>query len=171
MIAFLAGLSLFLSLLEYLIPKPVPFLRIGLANIPLLLGLFVLNPWEMLILGLLKTVGQGIVGGTLLSYVFLFSLVGTGSSILVMLAVKRAAGRYVSLIGLGTAGALASNISQLTLSVLFLFGRESLMLAPLFLLTGLISGSLLGGLTAYFTSRSRWYARMIGDHGLGEVIL
>ncbi|MDC7220989.1 MAG: Gx transporter family protein [Spirochaetales bacterium] len=160
LIAFLAGLSLFLSLVEYLIPKPVPFLRLGLANIPLLMGLLLLNPLELVLLALLKSLGQALVGGTLLSYVFLFSLAGTFSSVFIMGGIKKLAGKHVSLIGLGTAGALASNISQLLLGIFFLFGPESIMLAPLFLITGLVSGSLLGGLTQYFISRSRWY-RMV----------
>ncbi|NBK25683.1 MAG: heptaprenyl diphosphate synthase, partial [Spirochaetia bacterium] len=38
-IAFVAAATLLLSTLEYLIPKPLPFLRLGLANLPILLVL------------------------------------------------------------------------------------------------------------------------------------
>jgi heptaprenyl diphosphate synthase len=165
LIAFLAGFALFLSLLEYLIPKPVPFLRLGLANIPLMIGLFLLSPGELCLLALLKVVGQGMVGGTLLSYVFLFSLVGTSASVLIMLTLKQVAKQHISLIGLGIAGALASNICQLGMGVLFLFGPESMVLAPLFLTTGLVSGFLLGGMTAYFIKHSRWFLRVSSETG------
>ena len=38
-IAILGAFCLFLSAIEYMIPKPMPFMRIGLTNVPLLLAL------------------------------------------------------------------------------------------------------------------------------------
>ena len=38
-IAYLGALSLFLSAIELLIPRVVPFFRIGLANIPVMAAL------------------------------------------------------------------------------------------------------------------------------------
>ena len=37
-IAYLGALSLLMSLAELFVPRPLPFFRLGLANIPLLLG-------------------------------------------------------------------------------------------------------------------------------------
>lgn len=37
------ALCFFLSAIEFVIPKPLPFLRIGLANVPLILALDVLS--------------------------------------------------------------------------------------------------------------------------------
>ena len=42
-VALLAAFALFLSTVEYMIPKPIPFMRIGLANLPLIIGLGVLT--------------------------------------------------------------------------------------------------------------------------------
>ena len=39
LVAFLGALCLFLSAIEYMIPKPIPFLRVGIANLPILLSL------------------------------------------------------------------------------------------------------------------------------------
>lgn len=38
-ICYVASTTLLLSALEYLIPKPLPFLKLGLANLPLLVVL------------------------------------------------------------------------------------------------------------------------------------
>ena len=46
-VALLAALALFLATVEHVIPKPVPFLKLGLANLPLLVGLTVLRPREI----------------------------------------------------------------------------------------------------------------------------
>ncbi len=93
LVAFLGGLCLFLSTVEYLVPKPIPFLRIGIANLPLLIGLDLLSPGRLLLVACLKVIGQGLVSGTLTSYVFLFSAAGTFTSALAMLAARRISGR------------------------------------------------------------------------------
>lgn len=88
-VAFFGALCLFLSAVEYLFPKPVPFLRLGLANLPLIIGLTFLRPGDLAVVLALKVLGQALVNGTLASYVFLFSLAGSTVSVLVMAATYR----------------------------------------------------------------------------------
>ncbi|MGL4985976.1 MAG: Gx transporter family protein, partial [Treponemataceae bacterium] len=84
LISTLGALCFFLSTIEYVIPKPVPFFRLGLANLPLLLAVEILCLPEFLILVLIKIVGQNLLAGTLFSYVFLLSAIGTLGSALAM---------------------------------------------------------------------------------------
>src|SRR5574344_318813 len=83
-VSFFAGLCLFLSAVEYAIPKPLPFMRIGLANLPILLALPKLRGRDIFLLVVLKIAGQALISGTLFSYVFVFSAAGSLSSALVM---------------------------------------------------------------------------------------
>ena len=124
LVAFLGGLSLFLSTLEYLFPKPVPFFRLGLANLPILLSLGILHPREIVVLGFLKVLGQGLVNGTLASYVFLFSLGGTAASVVAMYGYYRLFPHWTSYLGISLIGALASNLVQVWLSLGFIFGLQ-----------------------------------------------
>ena len=156
-IAILAAFSLFLSTVEYMIPKPVPFMRIGLANLPIIIGLSLFSLPELLLLTLLKIVGQGLVNGTLFSYIFLFSASGSLASMLVMYAVYTALGRFTSYIGISITGAIASNIVQLLLAHFILFGSSIWMIAPPFLLMGFITSIFLGIFANVFTGKSRWY--------------
>ncbi len=157
-IAFLAGLSLFLASIEYLIPKPLPFFRIGIANIPLLLVLRHVRLPHILLLALLKVVGQAIVHGTLASYVFLFSFCGTFSSVLIMYLLSRIPSRYIGLVGISMAGALISNCVQMIFSVVFIFGSASWMIFLPFVVLGSISGGILGYISEHFACHSRWIA-------------
>lgn len=160
-LALLGSLCLFLSAIEYLIPKPLPFMRIGLANLPLLLALDILGPGEFFLLALLKILGQGIIGGTLFSYVFLFSLAGTGASAALMYLLRRCWGKkYLGYAGLGCAGAMASNGIQLVLARYLIFGASLRYLIPPFLASGFITGIVLGLVCEYFCRHSRWYAAM-----------
>jgi heptaprenyl diphosphate synthase len=158
-LALLGSLCLFLSAIEYLIPKPLPFMRIGLANLPLLLALDIFGPGEFFLLALLKVLGQGIIGGTLFSYVFLFSLAGTFASAALMYLLRRCLGKKrLGFAGLGCAGAMASNGIQLVLARYLIFGASLRYLIPPFLASGFISGIALGLICEYFCRHSRWYA-------------
>jgi heptaprenyl diphosphate synthase len=159
-IVFFGALCLFFSTIEYLFPKPVPFFRLGLANIPVLLSLTMFSPTYVFLLVALKVVGQGLVNGTLASYVFLFSVAGSVTSAVVMLVAYHAGRRWISLIGVSVFGALASNSVQITLSVLFIFGESSWVIAPVFLGLGVASGVVVGMFAERFSQRSQWLARI-----------
>lgn len=158
-LAMLGAFSLFLSAIEYMIPKPLPFMRIGIANLPLMLALDIFPLHTFLVLAGIKVLGQALISGTLFSYIFLFSLAGTGFAAVSMYALRRLLGpQRVSFIGIGTAGAMMSNISQLALAYLFVFRHNVRFIAPPFLGAGVITGIALGLFCELFTRRSRWYA-------------
>ena len=157
-VPMLGACCLFLSAVEYLIPKPLPFLRIGLANLPLMLALDILPFPSFLILVCIKVIGQALITGTLFSYIFLFSLCGTFLSALLMYALRRLLGRErITFVGIGTAGAMVSNVSQLALAWFFIFRENVRYIAPPFLGAGLITGVVLGIFCEIFTRRSLWF--------------
>ena len=155
--AVLGALALFLSTIEYLIPKPLPFIRIGLANLPILLSLSILSPRDIFLLVLLKIFGQGLINGTLFSYAFLFSTGGSFVSAGVMLLLHRIFKNAISPVGLSVAGALGSNLTQLLLARLLIIGPSTMLIAPPLLGIGLVSSLLLGFFAASFQKRSKWY--------------
>jgi len=158
LVAFLGALCLFLSTIEYLIPKPIPFLRVGIANLPILLSLDLLPVPSLVLLVVLKVLGQGLIGGTLFSYVFLFSAAGSFASAFAMLLVRRLLGRRISLVGVGVLGALFSNTAQIVLARLLIFGEGAWLIAPPFLALGTVTAALLGVFAERFAARSRWLA-------------
>ena len=156
-IALLGAFSMFLSTVEYLFPRPIPFMRLGLANLPLLLGLEVLSAPSYILLVILKVLGQGLVNGTLASYVFLFSLSGSLGSALIMYLCYKGLGKRISFVGVSLMGALGSNTMQIVLSVLFIFGKSAWRILPLFLGIGLVSGLFIGIFAQHFSERSLWW--------------
>ena len=158
-LALLGACCLFLSAVEYMIPKPLPFMRIGLANLPLMLAIDIFPFKSFLVLVCIKIFGQALITGTLFSYVFLFSLSGTFSSALLMYALRRALGNErITFIGVGTAGAFVSALSQTALGWFLVFRENTRYIAPLFLGTGLVTGIALGVFCEMFIRRSKWYS-------------
>jgi len=140
-LALFGAFSLFLSTVEYLIPKPLPFIRIGIANIPVMLAIDLFPFGSYFLLVILKVIGQAIITGSLFSYVFLFSLGGTVASSPGMFTLRRLIGKQrISFIGIGVAGALLSNGAQIILARLFIFGPSARFIAPPLLLLGLVTG-------------------------------
>jgi len=157
LLPFLAALCLFLAAVEYAIPKPLPFLRLGLANLPVIIALFIMPTRDIYKLILLKIMGQALITGTLFSYIFLFSAAGSLASGLTMLGVHRILRNRISCIGLSLAGAAANNIAQLIVAHLILFGSATRYIAPILLISGAVTGLILGIFTQMFTERSKWF--------------
>jgi heptaprenyl diphosphate synthase len=156
-IALLAAFSLFLSTIEFIIPKPLPFLHLGVANLAILVGLRVLRPRALLALIGIKVAAQAIMFGTLFSYTFALSVAGGLASGLAMLGIDRLLGKRISLVGVSVCGAFASNVGQIAVAALpILFGPGAWIIAPPFLLVGTVTAVILGLMAERFTAVSVW---------------
>ena len=161
-LAILGAFCLFLSAVEYMIPKPLPFFRIGLANLPLMLAIDIFPLPSFLVLICIKVFGQALITGTLFSYIFLFSVTGTFLSALLMYFLRRVLKKErITFIGIGTLGAVVSNLSQLSLAYFFIFKETVFYIAPAFLAAGLVTGVALGVFCEVFAKKSKWYEEKI----------
>lgn len=158
-------MALFLSSIEYIIPKPLPFLRLGIANLPVLISLYLLKPKEIILLMAIKIIAQGFIYGTLFSYIFLFSCAGGVASGLVMIGLQRLMKNHVTLLGVSVAGAFTSNIVQLLIASTVIWGPGVFLIAPPFLLVGTVSACALGLLAESFYRNSRWVKMIAGPKG------
>lgn len=136
-ISYLASISLLLSFVELMLPRPVPFMKLGLSNVALLLALDLGFPDYMLLVAL-KAIGGSYVSGTLFSFFLLMSLLQSASSGLTMYILHRIAPKRISLYGLSVAGATASTYAQAFLASAYL-GKGVLCLLPLMLLSSFVS--------------------------------
>ncbi len=169
LIAFIASLCLFLSAIEYVIPKPLPFMRLGLANMPIIISLYILRPKQVLFLVLLKVVGQAFITGTFFSYIFAFSLVGSFSSALIMLIVFVLFKNIVSPLGISILGALTNAGAQIIMSDWILFGEAAIYIAPILSINAVITGFALGLITLRFLNTSKWYEHIVLEKNGGEI--
>jgi heptaprenyl diphosphate synthase len=144
-IGYLATMAIFLSIIEAVIPKPLPWMRIGFANAITLYAFGVLRPREVLTLVMARVLATSLLLGTFLSIGFLLSLVSTLSSFAVMLLLYTTARRIFSLIGISILGAAASNAAQLAVvNALFVNSRLSYTFLPFLFLFALLGGGVSG---------------------------
>lgn len=160
LIPVFGALCFFLSAVEFVIPKPLPFLRIGLANVPLILALDVLSFPAFLLLAIIKIFGQAVISGTLFSYLILFSAAGTIGAALVMYGLHSLPRKIVSLAGISMAGALVSNVIQLFIGRFFIFGEGIWYILPPFLCIGAVTSLILGIFCERFEAETEWYSQI-----------
>lgn len=175
-VSFFAALCLFLSAVEYAIPKPLPFLRLGLANLPVLIAAKKFNVKEYIVLVILKILGQALLSGTLFSYVFVFSFAGSAASAILMYLVwilckvNNSSGKNISNIGLSLCGALGNNAAQIVCSRFIMFGENTKYIAPLLLCSGFVTGLLLGVFSLFFEEKSVWLKEKVCEN-IGKNVL
>ncbi|NMA22840.1 MAG: heptaprenyl diphosphate synthase [Spirochaetales bacterium] len=162
-IAFISAITLLFSTLEFLIPKPLPFLRLGLANLPLLIIIQSIDLRSFFVILVMKALGQGMVSGTLFSYLILVSLAGTLSSGLAMYGLARLLKERVSLVGISLVGAFVSNLSQIAVAALLVYGRAIWIAAPVMLSLGLATSLVLGFLAQRYKTHSSFAQRLTQD--------
>ena len=157
-LAFLSAMCLFLSAVEYAVPKPLPFMRLGLANLPVIIAVKKWRFKSVVLLIALKVAGQALLSGTLFSYIFIFSVSGSFASGIVMLVFHRIFYRrkIISSIALSLSGAMANCAVQIILSSFFFFGKSTRFIAPLLCASSSVTGFLMGLFCNAFEETSEW---------------
>ncbi len=141
-IALLSAYAVGLHSIEALIPTPVPWLRLGLANIITLITLYLYGLKAGMTVTLTRVFIRSLLAGTFLGPAFIMSLGGGIASTFVMWGLIALFRKILGPVSLSIFGALTHNVAQLFLAYL-LFVRQIeaiLLISPVILAAGLISG-------------------------------
>ena len=145
-VAILAAYALALHGFESLLPTPIPWLKLGLANIITLVALILYGFRTALFVTLIRVVLASILIGTFLGPAFILSAGGGIASVLAMgLSIKLFKNLFGA-VGISLIGALFHNIAQLSLAYFLFIQRIEAMLviAPLIVLIGSVTGIING---------------------------
>lgn len=154
LVAMATVFELVLFVLDALIPKPVPWIKIGLANI-VTLSLLVCAGWRVaLTVHVMRILIGSIFRGGLFTPFFLLSFGGGMVSFLLMLPAVLWLMPWMGFVGVSLIGALAHNFTQLLLvgAALSDFGVIAL-LWPVVILFSLVFGCFTGFSSYYLCRR------------------
>lgn len=145
-IALLSAYALALHGFEALIPSPVPWLRLGLANIVTLVTLSLYGLRAALMVTAVRVLLGSLLLGTFLGPAFFLSLSGGIASALAMGVTAALFPRLFSVLGISLIGAFFHNIAQLSVAyVLFVQRIEGILIVtPLLLAAGTVTGAVNG---------------------------
>jgi len=144
-LASLTSLCLILYLFESQIPRPVPWIKIGLANVVILVALLRYGLKMALLVSFFKSVVGGFLLGSLFTPIFLLSLSGGLISTLVMGGFMLFPEGWFGPVGISIIGAF-THLSVQLVAAYFLFIKklEIFYLFPYFTILAVIVGSITG---------------------------
>ena len=119
-LSMLLALSVALNIIETFVPffsNIIPGLKLGLANIVILISLYIYGFNDTLLLSILRVFIVGILRTGLFSMSFFFSLSGAILSICMMFVAKKIS--KLSIIGISIVGSLSHTIGQILIAVIF----------------------------------------------------
>ena len=153
-IGLLAAAAVVLFVFEGLAPRPLPWMKLGLGNLPVMLALMGYGPLAALAVSVLKLFIGGLLSGSLANPAF-FIGAGAGMCSWLVMSAARVLGRSIfSAVGLGIWGAVTHQLAQLALAYIYIGQWGMWTLLPVALLGGLISGILIGLLAHWVHDRS-----------------
>ena len=161
-IALLIAVGLILFVFESYVPRPLPWVKLGLGNVATVLALLLYGPGAAFEVTALRVILGSLFVGALLSPTFLLALGGGVTAATTMSIVRRLWGDRFSPVGLSIWGALGHNAAQLTLAYLVLVRSSGLFsLIPMFLLSSVFAGGLIGLLAHLILRRVGPRARVV----------
>lgn len=145
------ALALIAGYVESLIPVAVaiPGIKLGTANSVILILLYMVGVKEAFIVNISRVVLSGFLFGSMSS--ILYSLSGAIVSLLIMTMLKKT-DRF-SISGVSMAGGVAHNIGQLTMAALVLETSAVWYYLPVLIISGSLTGLLIGFLTGEIRKR------------------
>lgn len=138
----LAALALILGWVDHLLPlsSALPGLKLGLANLAVVIALYRLDIWHAAAVATVKVLLSALLFGSLSG--LMYSAAGAAVSLAVMIALYRIP--VLSPVGVSAAGGAAHILSQFAVAAVITSTPALLRLMPPLLAVGTFTGALLG---------------------------
>ncbi len=155
----LISLAFIFSYLEAIIPIPIPIpgVKLGLANLVTIVGLYTVGVKGTAAVSLIRIVLVGCTFGNLFSMIY--GLAGGALSLILMILSRRT--NWFSQIGVSIIGGIGHNIGQLTVAALVTETAGVFYYLPFLLAAGTVAGGVIGLLGGLVTQRIRKFVNKI----------
>lgn len=139
------AVAIIFGYVETLIPvfAGIPGIKLGLANLAVLFILERYSFREAALVSAVRILVIGFLFGNMFSIVY--SLAGAALSLTIMTLMKKWSG--FSIMGISVAGGVTHNIGQLLVAIAIVENKSLLYYAPALLVSGVVTGLLIGWLT------------------------
>ena len=147
LLGVLTAAAIVIAILESFIPSVgIPGVKLGLANIVILVIIYELGIVEAIIVNLLRVLVVGLVRGTFLSMGFLMSLSGAVLSLTIMIIFYLLIKRF-SIIGVSVLGSIFHVSGQILIAMLYLGTAYIVLYLPIIAISAIITGVFVGIVT------------------------
>lgn len=143
-LTMLLSFSIVLNIIESFIPLfngYIPGLKLGLANIIIIIVLYKYEFKDVLFVSIMRVVVVGILRTGLFSINFFFSLFGSLFSVVLMFLIKKT---KLSMIGVSIVGSIFHSIGQIIIAILLLKNNNMIYYLPWLVLFSIPTGLFVG---------------------------
>lgn len=147
----LVALAFIFSYVESLFPINLgtPGVKLGLANLVVIVSLYLFGIREAAVISFIRIVLSGITFGSTAAMVY--SLAGGVLSLLIMVIVKKT--NKFSTMGVSVAGGVFHNVGQIIVAMIVLETQSLIYYLPVLIISGLVAGVVIGILAAEIIKR------------------
>lgn len=147
------SLALILSYVELLIPinLGIPGMKLGLANLLVVILLYKCGPRDALLLSVIRILLSGLIFGNMFN--IFYSLGGGLLSLVVMVFLKKT-GQF-TVAGISIGGGASHNVGQLLVAMFVVQTYQVGYYLPVLLIAGVITGAVIGILSAEVLKRTQ----------------
>lgn len=147
----LVALAFIFSYVESLFPinLGIPGVKLGLANLVVIVSLYLFGIREAAVISFIRIVLSGITFGSPAAMVY--SLAGGVLSLLIMVIVKKTS--KFSTMGVSVAGGVFHNVGQIIVAMIVLETQSLIYYLPVLIISGLVAGVVIGILAAEIIKR------------------
>lgn len=144
LLGILTAGTIVIAILESFIPSiGIPGVKLGLANIMILVILYELGIIEAIVVNLLRVTVVGLVRGSIFSMGFLMSLTGAAMSLGIMILFYLVIKKF-SIIGVSVIGSLFHVTGQVLIAMIFLGSAYVVLYLPIIAISAIITGVFVG---------------------------
>ena len=144
LLGVLTAAAIVIAILESFIPSVgIPGVKMGLANIVILIILYELGIWEAGVVNLLRVLVVSLARGTFLSMGFLMSLTGAALSFGIMVLFSLLIKKF-SIIGVSVIGSVFHVTGQIIIAMIFLGSAYIFLYLPIIAISAIITGVFVG---------------------------
>lgn len=147
----LVALAFIFSYVESLFPinLGIPGVKLGLANLVVIVSLYLFGIREAAVISFIRIVLSGITFGSPAAMVY--SLAGGLLSLLIMVIAKKT--NKFSTMGVSVAGGVFHNVGQIIVAMIVLETQSLIYYLPVLIISGLVAGVVIGILAAEIIKR------------------
>jgi heptaprenyl diphosphate synthase len=152
--SLIASVGLVLFVVESLLPRPLPWMKLGLGNISSLLALYLFDVRAALSVVAIRSILGALIVGTLLGPTFWLSITGGLSAVMVMATVFYLQNKTFSVVGISIIGALTHTCVQLVIVyAVWIHHFQLFRLLPVMWVSALLTGFLVGAITFFLLQK------------------
>lgn len=160
-LSFMLAISIILSVVDSFIPTNIPGVKLGLANVVILIVLYMFSIKDAILINILRVYIASLLRGTILTMGFLMSLSGAFLSLLVMIILKIIL-KNKALVFVSVIGAIFHSVGQILVGVLYLESLNVFYYLPILVLISIATG-LVMGIIAYKIVNNKTMIRKVNE--------